>query len=397
MSEIITVTVIRGGRLITDGRCIKGPLWLRGGRILSVGAPPQLPAETKIEQVRELDAGGGYVLPGFIDLHVHGGGGCEFIDGTPEAVAAAANIHARHGTTTLFPTLSSYDMSDTVKALDAVAEAMRGDLLLPHVGGVHLEGPYFSPRQAGAQDPSHIRPPKKEEYLPLLDAYPTLIRRWSYAPELEGTDEFLEALTARGVIASAGHTDASLADVRRAMEGGMHLITHLYSCTSTVTRRGGFRIPGVVESAFLFDGLDVEIIADGCHLPPEMIAMIHKIKGAAHVCLVTDAIRYGCLDSTEDVTDPNGNVPYIIEDGVAKLSDRSAFAGSIASMDRLLRVAVQRAGIPLTEAVRMVTETPARIMGLSSKGRLAPGLDADVVITDDELNVRDVLVSGRPL
>lgn len=387
------VTKIKNGRLILPGSMTEQPLYIENDCILSVGG--DIPAD------RVIDAEGQYVSPGFVDIHLHGGGGCEFVDGTEDAVLRASDIHARHGTTTLFPTVSSYETDVTIRALDAVKTVRDRehlhvpDCVRPHIPGVHLEGPYFSPKQTGAQDPSHIRTPKRAEYEPILERYGDLIRRWSFAPELPGTDDFIDALRTHGILPAAGHTDAAYADVLRAHERGMSLITHLYSCTSTVTRVGGFRIPGVIESAYLLDGMDVEIIADGCHLPPELIRLIVKIKGVDRTCLVTDAIRYGGMDNVDHVSDPNGNVPYIIEDGVVKLADRSAFAGSIATMDRLVRVCVQKAGIPLTDAVRMASTTPARVMGLSDRGRIAPGLRADLVLLDDALTVTRVLIDGK--
>ena len=194
-------------------------------------------------------------------------------------------------------------------------------------------------------------------------------------------------LNKTGVVVSAGHTDAEYSDIKKAYENGMKLITHLYSCTSTIKRKNGFRILGVTEAAYLYDDIDVETIADGCHLPPELLALIYKIKGEEHMCLVTDSIRYGGSDGNENAVYADGNVPYIIEDGVAKLADRSAFAGSIATS------CVKKAGIPLKSAVKMMTEIPARIMKLKTKGKLQIGYDADIVIFDESIIVREVLVS----
>ena len=173
----------------------------------------------------------------------------------------------------------------------------------------------------------------------------------------------------------------------------MKLITHLYSCTSTITRKSGFRILGVIETAYLYDNIDVETIADGCHLPPELLKLIYKFKGDENMCLVTDAIRHGGMTNIENETSENGNMPYIIEDGVAKLADRSAFAGSIATTDVLARTCVKKAGIPLESAVKMITETPARIMKLKTKGKLEKGFDADIVIFDENINIKKVLVA----
>ncbi len=379
---------IKNGKVIKDNKIISTDLYIEGGKIIDITSDIR-----KFDE--EIDANGNYVSAGFIDIHVHGGGGYEFVDGTFDSIKNAANIHAKHGTTTIFPTISAFDYQKTANALDALRDYANCDEILPVIPGAHLEGPYFSPNQSGAQDPSHIRVPDKDEYERLYKNYNSLIKRWSYAPELENSDEFLSFLNEKGIVASAGHTDAEFSHMKKAYESGMKLVTHLYSCTSTITRKQGFRILGVIETAYLYDDIDVETIADGCHLPPELLALIYKIKGEDHMCLVTDSIRHGGMDNIENVECENGNMPYIIEDGVAKLADRSAFAGSIATCDTLVRVCVKKAGIPLVSAVKMITENPARIMNLNTKGKLQPGYDADIVIFDDNINVKNVIVSGK--
>ena len=383
-------TKISRGLLILPDRIAESDLYVRDGSIAAVTDDP-LPFD------REIDAHGCYVAPGFIDIHLHGGGGCEFIDGTPEAVKTAANIHAAHGTTTMFPTLSAYDHDRTVRALEVIRSCRDDKDLMPDIAGVHLEGPYFSPKQSGAQDPAYIRVPSASEYEGLAASYGDLIRRWSFAPELPGSDAFMTFLNENGIVASAGHTDAEFSHMTAAYKKGLRLVTHLYSCTSTIRREGGFRILGVTESAYYYDDITAEVIADGCHLPPELLHMVYKLKGEKYTCLVTDAIRYAGMTGTDQLRDPNGNVPYIIEDGVAKLADRSAFAGSIAVADVLIRTCVMRAGIPLLSAVRMMTEVPARIMGLKKKGSLREGCDADIVLLNKDLTVRSVMIGGTVL
>lgn len=380
------ITKIKNGRLVLSDRIEEKNLYIENGKITAITGD-DLPFDD------EFDAGGAYVAPGFIDIHVHGGGGFEFADGTEEALVNAANIHFAHGTTTLYPTISAYDYEKTAAALGVIEKYGKSDGVKPHIYGCHLEGPYFSPEQSGAQDPSFIRTPDEAEYKKLVARYASVIKRWSYAPELDGADKFLDFLNENRIVASAAHTDAELSHIKKAYEHGMKLITHLYSCTSTIKRRQGFRILGVTEAAYYFDGITVEAIADGCHLPPELLALIYKLKGAERVCLVTDAIRHGGMENAENDTCQNGNMPYIIEDGVAKLADRSAFAGSIATADCLVRTCVKKAGIPLCDAVKMITETPAKTMGLERKGKLEKGFDADVVVFDSDVNVLKVFVS----
>ncbi len=380
------ITRIKNGRVILSDSITDAYVYIEDGKILDVTAE-EMPFDD------EIDAEGNYVSPGFIDIHVHGGAGYEFVDATKEAIKEGANIHAVNGTTTIYPTLSAYDNAKTKKALETLKECKDDEDIMPHIYGAHLEGPYFSPAQSGAQDPSYIRTPDPGEYEELYSLYSDVIKRWDYAPELPGSKEFLKFLNKNGVVASAAHTDAKFPHMKEAYEDGMKLITHLYSCTSTITRESGFRVLGVIETAYLYDDMDVETIADGCHLPPELLKLVYKFKGPEHMCLVTDAIRHGGLESIENEKCENGNMPYIIEDGVAKLADRTAFAGSIATTNVLVRTCVKRAGIPLTEAVKMITEIPARIMKLENKGSLQKGYDADIVIFDDDINVKNVIIA----
>lgn len=381
------ITKIKNGRLITPDAIVEKNLYIKDGKILDI-TEKELPFDS------EIDAKGNYVSPGFIDLHVHGGAGYEFVDGTFEAIKEAANLHAQHGTTTIYPTISAYDNEKTAKALDALKEYKDDKEIIPHIFGAHLEGPYFSPKQSGAQRPEFIRTPQKEEYEKLFKDYGDVIARWSYAPELQGAEEFLEFLNESSIVASAGHTDAEFSHMKKAYENGMKLITHLYSCTSTITRKSGFRILGVIETAYLYDDIDVETIADGCHLPPELLQLIYKQKSDEHMCLVTDAIRHGGVTNGEKEIIEDEKIRYIIEDGVAKLADRSAFAGSIATTDVLVRTCVKKAQIPLISAVKMITQVPARIMKLKSKGKLEKGFDADIVIFDEDINIKEVLIFG---
>lgn len=380
------VTRIINGRAILPEKISESYIYIKKGKILAV-------TDEELDFDNEVDAKGNYVSAGFIDIHVHGGDGYEFVDATKEAVKNAANLHAKHGTTTIYPTISAYDYKKMVSVLSILKKHKDDSDIIPNIYGVHLEGPYLSPKQGGAQDPSCIKLPNADEYFCLFDNYGDIIKRWSYAPEISGADDFLDFLNKNSIIASAGHTDAEYDDIKKAYDRGLKLITHFYSCMSTITRKKGFRILGVIETAYLYDDIDVEIIADACHLPPELLQLIYKIKGDKHTCLVTDSIRYGGMSNADGKEYTDDGIPYIIEDGVAKLADRSAFAGSIATSDILIRNCVKRAGIPLISAVKMMTEVPAKIMGLNRKGRLQEGYDADVVIFDEDINIKKVFVA----
>ena len=360
-------------------------IYIRDGRITAI-------TEEALAFDHAIDAKGNYVSPGLIDLHVHGAVDCDFADGCAESVIKAANYHAAHGTTTILPTVTSVSYEEICKALEAIRTASRAEALIPNIIGVHLEGPYFSKKQCGAQNPDQITSPVKADYQRLLQSFGDVIKRWSFAPELEGSAEFLDSLSAYGVIPSIGHSDALYEDVMMAYEHGCRLITHFYSCTSTVTREKGFRRLGVVESGYLLDDVAVETIADGCHLPRELFSLIYKIKGRDHICLVSDAMS--CCGSEKEIASIGG-VPCKIKNGVAYLMDESAFAGSIASADRLLRFCVKEVGLSLPDTVTMMSETPARVMGLKRKGRLASDYDADILIFDENINIKNVMVNGK--
>jgi N-acetylglucosamine-6-phosphate deacetylase len=379
---------IINGRIITPYRVLHGAtLLITGDKITALSE-----GEIEAPDAQIIDAAGNYVAPGFIDIHVHGGGGHDFMDGTTEAFLGIAQLHARYGTTTMTPTTLSSEKEDLHQILQ-VYEKLSGE---PAFIGMHLEGPYFAMNQRGAQDPRYIRNPDPAEYEPLLEQYPS-IRRWSAAPELNGALAFAEFVRSKGVLVALAHTDAIYEEVLQGFEKGFTHATHLYSAMSGVTRRGTARYAGAIESAFLLDEMTVEIIADGVHLPPALLKLVYKIKGADKTALITDAMRGAGMPPGESILGSKHNgLPVIIEDGVAKLPDRSAFAGSVATADRLVRNMIQLADVPLCDAVRMMTSTPAAIMGVADrKGTLTPGKDADIILFDDQIDVQMTMVGGR--
>ncbi len=382
---------IINGKIITPHRMIDHcSIFVADGKIVEIRQ-----GDIDVPDTEIFDAAGCYVSPGFIDLHVHGGGGHDFMDNTVEAYLAIAETHARYGTTALFPTTLTAEKADLHKTLEVYELAMRQNNRGAQFMGLHLEGPYFALNQRGAQDPKYIRNPDPSEYREILAASPH-IRRWSAAPELPGALEFGRYLRSRGVLPAVAHTDAIYEDVVAAVENGYTLATHLYSGMSGVTRRECFRYAGVVEAAYLLDEMDVEIIADGIHLPAPLLRMVHKFKGAHRTALITDAMRGAGMPPGESVLgNKDTGLKVIIEDGVAKLPDRSSFAGSVATADRLVRNMVKLAGINLPEAVQMITATPARIMGIhDKKGSLSIGKDADIVIFDEQITIKATIVNG---
>lgn len=383
---------IINGTIITGGESFIGNVVLKNGVIDYVGTEdPQVS-----DDVRVIDAKGLYVSPGFIDMHTHGAGGADFMDGTVEAYLTAARMHAVHGTTLLYPTTLTSTNEALFASFETYRKAEEMNMDGARFGGMHLEGPYFSPVYAGAQDPRYLRNPRPEEYLEILDRCPALAR-WSFAPELEGAEEFAAELKKRGIVASIGHTNATFQECDAAYKSGADLMTHFYSCMSTVSRRNAFRYAGTIEYGYIQDGMNLEIIADGIHVPQDLLHLLLKIKGVERLALVTDSMRAAGMPEGPSILGPlSDGQEVIVEDGVAKLMDKSAFAGSVATADRLVRTMVQIAGCSITDAVRMITENPARIMGISDrKGSLKAGMDADLVIFDENINVRNTIIEGK--
>ncbi len=385
---------ITNGRIIFPYRVINnGCVIIEDGRIAGVHS-----GDVAIGEGAVIDAENRYVAPGFIDIHTHGGGGHDFMDGVEEAYLGAVESHARHGTTSIVPTTltsTNEELKNTFSVFrNACAKNKKGAQML----GLHLEGPYFAMSQKGAQDPRYIRNPDDAEYKQILEWSGDIIR-WSAAPELKGAMEFAREMRKNNILTSIGHSDAIYEDVLEAFENGFTHITHLYSGMSGVRRINAYRYAGVIESAFLIDEMTVEIIADGCHLPASLLKLIYKIKGSDRIALVTDSMRAaGMPEGVSILGSLNDGQRVIVEGGVAKLMDRTAFAGSVATADRLVRTMVKEAEVTVQEAVKMMTSTPARIIGIDkSKGSLVPGKDADIIIFDDDINVKMVMIKGNRL
>ncbi|MEQ7799219.1 N-acetylglucosamine-6-phosphate deacetylase [Pedobacter sp. ASV1-7] len=383
---------IYNGQLITPYKTIKqGTILIEDGKIIALQE-----GNLDFSDADEIDAKGNYISPGFIDLHIHGGGGHDFMDNTVEAFLGIAETHARYGTTAMCPTTLTSEKEDLLKTLSIYKQADKLNVKGAQFIGMHLEGPYFALSQRGAQDPRYIRDPDPVEYKEIL-ASTNVIRRWSAAPELIGAIEFGKYLKSKGVLAAIAHTDAIYEEVLEAFENGYTLATHFYSSMSGVSRRDCFRFAGVIESGYLIDEMDVEIIADGVHLPAPLLKLIYKIKGASRTALITDAMRGAGMPEGDSILGSLKNgLKVIIEDGVAKLPDRSSFAGSVATTDRLVRNMINMAGVSLEEAVRMISKTPARIMGIDDrKGTLTLGKDADVLVFDQDINIQHTIVGGN--
>lgn len=383
----VSATKIINGRILTpEGWQNSGCVVFSNGQIVGVE-----PYNAEIADATVIDARGKCVVPGFIDTHVHGGGGHDFREATPEAFNAIAKAHASHGTTAMYATLAAASRQNIDRAIRCCERFDVHTELGASILGLHLEGNYLNPTMSGAQPSQYITLPDAEEYRSLLEST-RCIKRWSAAPELPGALEFARYATSHGVVVSAAHTAANYAQMLEAFDAGFTHATHFYNAMTSVHKQREFKHEGTVEAVYLIDGMTVEVIADGIHVPSAILRLVHKIKGTERTALVTDSMAAGACEDPPSLFDS----AEIIEDGVCKLADRSALAGSIATTDRLVRTMVSQAGVTLAEAVTMATLTPARIMGIDNrKGSIQSGKDADIVIMDSQAHIDTVIVHGR--
>ena len=378
------LTQIINGRILTPQGWLKdGSVLICDGKILEVTN-----SDLAVIGATVIDARGMTIVPGFVSMHAHGGGGHDFTEATEEAFRMATTAHLKHGATSMFPTLSSTSFEKLyqaschfriqIRSLNMQTENWRIRFL--HQSLTHIDSQYEG----------FLKTPDENEYIPLLE-HTTCIKRWDISPELRGAHDFAKYTRSKGIMTAVTHTEAEYDEIKAAYAVGFSHAAHFYNAMPGFHKRREYKYEGTVESVYLTDGMTVEVIADGIHLPATILKLVYKLKGVENTCLVTDALAYAAYEGHEPI-DPR----YIIEDGVCKMADHSALAGSLATMDVLVRTMVKKANIPLEDAVRMASETPARLIGVSDrKGALAKGLDADIVILDKELNVRCVWSMGK--
>lgn len=388
--------LLKNAKLVLKDRITEGSLLIENGKISAVIQDPD--AECPCCRGDEYDAGGKYVMPGFVDLHTHGSGGYDFMDGSAEDIANAAENLASFGTTTCLPSATTCPDEDLFLFLDNFNAVRKNHgRFMSKMPGLHLEGPYFSPEKHGAQDKSNLKKPVPAHYEMILERAQGAIKRWSLAPELEGSMQFIDTLVGQNILASAAHTNATYDIISEAYDHGLRQLTHFYSGMSSLMRVNGYRVLGVVEAGYLIDGLNLELICDGIHLPKDMLRLVFKCKDNSRIT--------GCSDSMRGAGMPEGvyylgpkrlKIEVIVEDGIAKLPDRSAFAASVATGARLASTLHNILGLDMSAVSRILSLQPAALIGMDNEiGSIEKGKCADLVVCDDSLNISKVFINGK--
>lgn len=388
--------LLSNARVLTPLETIStGWVHIDKGQIAAIGSgePPSDLSQALAATHINLD--GQWLVPGFIDIHVHGADGAEVMDGTPESLRRIARFHAKHGTTGWLPTTLTASLAALERSLqaaqivrldsDSVTASETGAKIL----GVHLEGPFISPEKIGAQNPEFVLQPSLQAVNRLVSAVPGLVKKVTIAPELEGAMEVIRWLKEQSIIASIGHTDASYEETRRAIEAGAVHATHLFNAMRGLHHRDG----GVVGACLLSEDVLCELIADGHHVNEEVMKLAVRLKGPKRIALITDAISAtgkpnGCYQL--------GGLDILVKDGKSVLAHGHTLAGSTLTMDAAVRNMVGLVGVQLEDAIEMASTTPARELGFEGhKGAVAIGYDADLVVLDEALMVARTFVQGR--
>ena len=375
--------LVKNGTAFIGGRFARADVRVENGKIAQIG--DLQPREG--EDVRS--AAGLYVLPGFVDIHVHGKYGAQFPAGTPEALNEATRFFGLHGTTAIVPTFGSNSTEAILKGVKNVRRAMEEGNDGARVIGAHMEGCYMNPKCGGAQNSAFLFPPKPENYMPIIET--GVVLRVSAAPEVDGVLDMARKLAPQGILMSVAHSDANYDDMMNALDAGFTHVTHIYNALSMLTSCYYYPAVGACETALLHDEFTVEAICDGRHVPPQLLRLMYKIKGSDLFHAVTDSVYAGA----ENGTRIEAAMPRKIENDVCVLADDSMFDGSTATTDRLLRTLVFEANIPICDAVKMVTLTPARQVKARDIGRIAAGMRADLNLFGDDLQIKKTWIGGK--
>ena len=388
---VLNGTVVLPDRLLEDGMV----RW-KGSSIVSVGKRRRLP-----ESVEQIDADGGYISPGFIDIHVHGGAGADFMDGTPEAVRTACEAHGRHGTTTIFPTTTTGSVKSLTTMIQACATVRKNveKSFVPNIAGIHLYGPYFAEDKVGCHAKDGCRPPKLSEYEKYFAT--KMIRIATCAAELSGASDFYALARRNKCLVTCGHSNSSWSEMQTAFNAGMRHVDHFWCAMSSVpSMRQRFNVPmqaSMAEFVLMNSEMSTEVIADGCHLAPELLEFAYRMKGANRLCLVTDCNRALDMPPGEYIFGHSTEGTKFRSDGRVGWAPNGSLASSIVGMDHMVRHMKASTSASLPDIIRMATLTPAERTGIASQtGSIETGKRADLLVLDPKLAVQNVVVRGRP-
>jgi N-acetylglucosamine-6-phosphate deacetylase len=375
---------LRSRRIVCPGGTVDGEVVVQGGRISSVSPATDPEDDPSYSDDEVVALGDRWLVPGYIDPHVHGGGGSQCNTSDAEEITEVARFHARHGTTGLLATTVAAPMKELEGALGAITRCTAQTLL-----GAHLEGPFLSRERPGAMDPATFIDPDAEQLGRLLQAGAGRVRVMTIAPELRGSLELVELLARAGIVASVGHTDATYAEVRAATHAGAIAATHAFNAMAPFHHRE----PGAVGAALDLPGISCELICDGVHVDPVAMRLLYRAKGVSRVRLVTDAMAAAGMPDGEYRL---GGRAIAVVGGRAVLAGGGSIAGSTLTMEAAVQNAVRFLGISVQEAVLMASTNSARLLGLQErKGRITAGSDADLVVLDDLLAVQGTMVAGQ--
>ncbi|MFP3466181.1 N-acetylglucosamine-6-phosphate deacetylase [Leifsonia sp. SIMBA_070] len=378
--------LIHSARLVDSGTVVEDG-WVRftGGTVAATGSGTSWRSEPAVAD-RVTDAAGAWLTPGFVDIHVHGGGGAAFDDGASQ-IAHGLDVHRRHGTTRAVISLITASVPELAARVRMVAELAAAD---PRILGSHLEGPFLDVGHKGAHDPSLLRAATRADIDTLLEAAGGTLRQITIAPEQPGGMDAVRAFSAAGVAVAVGHTDASYDQALAAFDAGATILTHAFNAMPGLHHRA----PGPVAAAARTPGVALEIVNDGVHVHPEMVRIAFA-SAPGRMALVTDAMAAAGSGDGDYLL---GSLEVEVRGGVARLAGGGSIAGSTLTLDDALRRAVVEVGIPVEEAVLAVTATPAAAVGRGGDlGRLRPGYVADAVLLDEGFAVRQVFVDGDPV
>jgi len=380
--------IIINGTIITPFHLISGKaIIVEKGRIREIVNEEELSTAT-LTGAEVIEGKDKYIVPGYIDIHVHGGGGSDVMDGDYEAINQIAIAHSHFGTTSFLPTTMTMSKDKIIRSLRSICEAVKKGTAGAEILGIHMEGPYINPEKKGAQKEDEIKKISIEEFLEFNQASGNLIRLVTIAPEMPGAIGLIKYLYKRGIIASVGHTNATYVQTQAGIQAGLSHVTHTFNAMRELHHRE----PGVVGAALTSPELTVEVIADGIHIHPIVLKILTKIKEGEKVVLITDAMRAaGLKEGTYDL----GGQEVIVTKGQARLKD-GTLAGSVLTMDKAVKNIVNKIGIQLPKAIQMASFNPARSIGIDDKkGSLEPGKDADIVILNKNLETELTIVVGK--